>query len=251
MRYTLLEMTQSILRSMESDEVSSIHETQEARDVVDIIKECFFDIVGSMDLASNEGPFKLDSSGDNTKPTLMYLPTSVINIEWLKYNIGPLAYPEYVTMRYVTNEEFVTYQSSWSQAESGTMSIPINGVNFPLKFKSDRMPSYYTVFDEKFVIFDSYDSSTDSTLMSARTLGWGNILPEFKLEDDFVPDLDPRQFQLLLQDAKSTAHVELKQAPNPKAEQKYRKNQILAQRTRTDNDPYTTRQRHYRFGRKR
>ena len=51
---------------------------------------------------------------------------------------------------------------------------------------------------------------------------------------DYVPDLDARQFQLLLQASKAQAFYELKQVENPKAEKKERKNTILAQRTKAN-----------------
>ena len=68
MRYTLLDMTKRILESMESDEVSDINETPEAVSVANIIKECYFDIIGQHAPDETEGIYKLDASGDNLKP---------------------------------------------------------------------------------------------------------------------------------------------------------------------------------------
>jgi hypothetical protein len=252
MKYSLLEMVQRILGSMESDEVSSINETQEAQDIVGIIKECYFDLVGMNNLAEHEGIFRLDASTDNLKPTLMYVPANVVRVDWLKYDHGTGS-PDYTPLHYVDNEEFLYLQGGIDQAdpETGTMTTPVNGVNMTFRFRNDRRPTYYTIFDERHVIFDSYDAAQSITLMSARTVGHGLLSPEFVAVDSFVPDLDHRQFQLLLQDAKATAHIELKQQPNPKAEQKLRRNQILAQKTKNDNDPSSTRQAVYRTGRQR
>lgn len=250
MKYTLLEMTQRILGSMESDEVSSINETQESQDVVAIIKECFFDIVGMNNLAEHEGIFKLDASGDNTKPALMYMPSNVVRMDWLKYNHGDSSV-DYTPLHFVENEEFFYLQGGIdpSDPQAGTMDVSIGGVSMTFRFRTDRRPTYFTIFDERYVVFDGYDSEQSLTLVSARTVGHGLLSPEFLAQDDFVPDLDHRQFQLLLQDAKATAHVELKQSPNPKAEQKLRRNQILAQKTKNDNDPSSTRQKTYLTGR--
>jgi hypothetical protein len=63
-------------------------------------------------------------------------------------------------------------------------------------------------------------------------LCYGGMIAEFDLEDSYVPELDPRQFQLLLQASKAQAFTELKQVENPKAEKKERRNIITAQRTK-------------------
>lgn len=131
------------------------------------------------------------------------------------------------------------------------MNLQVNSADLVLKFYNERFPSYYTIFDEYYVIFDAFDADVEDTLTTVRSLGMGHMTPIFTIVNTFIPDLDPRQFQLLLQDAKATAHIELRQAANPKAEAKYRKNAILAQKTKNDNDPKTSNQRRIDFGRKR
>lgn len=252
MKYSLLDLVQRILSAMEADEVSTVNETPESSSVAQIIKECYFDIVGHNNLAEHEGVYKLDASTDNTKPCLMFLPETVANMKWLKYNISDdVSKPEFARLRFMHNEDFLYRQSMYEQNDPsvGGMTVEINNEDFHFRFFKDRQPTYYTIFYDKFIIFDGYDAGQSTTLEHERTVAFGLKNVSFSMEDDFVPDLDPRQFQLLLQDAKSTAFVELKQTPNPKAEAKYRKNWILAQKTKDDNDPRSSRQEMYRFGR--
>lgn len=249
MRYSLLDMTQRILESMESDEVSTYSETPESMTVANIIKECYFDIIGQHSPAETEGLYKLDASTDNTKPVLMMVPSNVSRVVWVKYDTG-VDSPNVTDMRYVSNEEFYYYQTSLDgSSNKSSMTVRINGKDFTFKFFTDRMPSYYTIFDDKYVIFDSYDSSVESTLTESRSVIWAELVPTFEMDDDFIPDLDPRQFQLLLNEAKAQAFVELKQSQNPKAEQKARKNHILTQKNKRDNDPRWANQQHVQFGR--
>lgn len=253
MRYTLLEMVQRILESMESDEVSDINETTEATTVANIIKECYFDIVGELNMAELEGLFKLDSSGDNLKPVLMYVPSTVSRVQYLKYNIDDsVATPNYRDLRYVSNKEFLYYQQNFDPTDAAIdqMTIELNGTDFVFQYRNDRWPTYYTIFDENSVVFDAFDVSVESTLTQVRSLGYGSIVPEFTLSNTWVPDLDPRQFQLLLQDSKATAFVELKQIQNATAEKKARKNRILTQKNKNDNDPTFSNQNHAQFGRR-
>lgn len=250
MRYSLLEMTQRILESMEADEVSTITETPESMSVANIIKECYFDIIGDINPAETEGLFKLDASTDNTKPTLMYIPSGVSSVKWLKYQKGSDVNPtEY--MRYVPNEEFLFYSQARDSSTSnvGQMTVEINGKSFVFTYYNDRFPSSYTIFQDRYVVFDAYDSSEETTLTEARSLIFASIVPIFEMNDDFIPNLDPRQFQLLLQEAKSLAFVELKQVAHPIADRKARKNKILAQKQKYDSDPKWSNQAHAGFGR--
>ena len=93
MRYTLLEMVQRLLASMESDIVQSVGETQEALDVANIIKGCFYDIIGQLEPPESSGLFGLDASTDDTKPVLMTLPDRVVTYDWIKYDCSDLGDP--------------------------------------------------------------------------------------------------------------------------------------------------------------
>jgi hypothetical protein len=59
------------------------------------------------------------------------------------------------------------------------------------------------------------------------------------MENDFIPKLDARHFQLLLSSAKAQAFIELKQTANTREERKERRQMILAQKTKdsVDNRP--------------
>lgn len=253
MRYTLLELVQRILESMESDEVSSIGETPESLSVANIVKECYFDIIGWHSPDDTVGIFKLDASTDDTKPCLMYVPTTVSKISWVKYNQSDnLTKPEWREVRYVSNEEFLHFQTGIDQADTTyqSMVVEINGSDFTFQIQNDRFPQYYTIFDEFNIVFNAFDATVENTLTEDRSLCYGELIPDFQMVNDYVPDLDPRQFQLLLQEAKSTAFVELKQAPNPKAEAKARKGHIQMQKQKSDNNPSWANQTHAGFGRK-
>lgn len=252
MRYTLLELVQRVLESMESDEVSSLGETPESLSVANIIKECYFDIIGFHAPDDTTGIFKLDASGDSTKPCLMYLPSTVSKLSWLKYDRSDnLLKPDWQEVSFVSNDEFIHFQTGIDQNDSTyqTMIVNVNDRDFTFQIQNERFPSYYTIFDEYSIVFNAFDAAQDNTLTENRTMGFGQIVPEFLMENDYVPDLDPRQFQLLLQEAKSTAFIELKQVPNPKAEAKARRGHIQMQKQRSDNDPSWPNQRHASFGR--
>src|SRR5205085_12243106 len=85
MKRTLLDMTQTILSSLGSDEVDSISDTTESMQVAGIIKTTYYNIVNRLDLPNHYQFIQLDPSLDATKPVLMYVPAGITKIEWLKY----------------------------------------------------------------------------------------------------------------------------------------------------------------------
>lgn len=82
---TLLEMTQDILSSLDSDSVNSISDTTESQQVATIIKNKYYDIQARGSLPEQNVLFQLDPSLDATKPVLMLVPTGTSRINWIKY----------------------------------------------------------------------------------------------------------------------------------------------------------------------
>lgn len=235
MRYSLLDMVQRILESMESDEVNSISDTVESQAVANIIKESYFYMVGRMDLPANDQLFQLEASGDNLKPVLMTVPQDVLDTHWIKY-VSPdeTGNTEYNEVHFLPLEEFLTRTLLLKEDETdvSTMSLSLDNLNFTFKFYNDRAPRFYTTPDNVNLIFDGYDSVEDTTLQKSKTLCFGKKLPTFTMTDSFVPQLDPTQFQQLLNEAKSQAFVELKQQENGHSQERARKGFITTQRTK-------------------
>ena len=250
MIYTLLEVVQRTLESMDSDEVNGITDTAESMAVANIAKECYYDIVGNLGLTEHKGLFQLTASGDNTKPCVMTLPDSIIELDRIEYNVGTLADPEFVELMFIPLDDFLNRTNNLTGTGTDTQAISLNGSSFTFKFWDDRWPQYYTTPDDRTILFDGFDVTEESTLTSSRTRCFGMISPTFSMQDSFTPLLDPRQFQLWLQATKSQAFVELKQSQNPKAEVKERRNWILARKTKDTVDGRPAIYRRQGYGRK-
>lgn len=233
MKYTLLEMVQSILTSMGSDEVNSYSDTTESNDVATVIRDTYWYIVGRGEFPANHTFFQLDASGDNTKPCVMTVPSDAVDFEYIKYKHTDSGNTIWNYVEYLPLEEFITRVLSFTESSSNisTMTISLDGTDFIVKFYTDRNPKFYTTVEDK-VIFDGYDSSVENTLQSSNTLCYGKKIPTFTMSDTFTPELSAEQFQLLLNEAKSMAFVEIKQTENPKAEERARKSFITSQRTK-------------------
>lgn len=222
-KMTLLEMTQDILSAMESDEVNSISDTVESLQVAQEIKTTFQELTSTFDLPSNEGLISLQPSGDIDNPNIMYLPDDVKQVKWITYNHGSIEYPEFLEVRFMEPELFYRYGTVYNHGQGATKLVD------GLYTKIDGHPRHWTTFDNKTVVFDSYNSNVDSTLQETKTQCWGTRFDDFKLEDDFVPRLDPMMFPLLLAEAKKACFVNFKQISNANEERRARRQAVKVQ----------------------
>ena len=232
MKYTLLELTQNILSRLDSDEVDSINDTVEAMQVARVIRNTYFNILTRANLPEHKKLIQLTASGDNTKPVLMTRPSNVSSIEWIKYNVRTATdltdRYDYVTP--VSLSQFLEMQDALSTTDTSVSTMVVNSITFA--FKNNVRPCFCTFVEDVNIIFDSYDNGVDTTLQTSKTKCSAFTLPTFALIDATIPDLDDIQFPLLLSEATAVAFVDLKQMPNPKAEQESRRNWVSLQRTK-------------------
>jgi hypothetical protein len=234
---TLLGLTQTILSSMDSDEINSINDSVESQQVVKIIRSVYYDIVNRAKLPEHYTIFNLEASGTSTKPVLMYLPSSINKLLYVKYNNATTDDPaiNMVNVEYLTLPEFLDRMDSLDTTDDTVESFThtLNGNTYTFVYKNDAFPQFYTSFDDNTLIFDSYNSEEDTTLQKSKTRAYGHQVIPFSLSDTFTPDLDEEQFQLLLNEAKSLAWAELKQSAHPKAEMSARRGWSLSQKNKT------------------
>lgn len=130
---------------------------------------------------------------------------------------------QYVTILPV--KQFLDMVNDFNPTESDVFPYTFSeqGNNFTFYYKNDHQPRYCTCISDQFFLFDTYDATQDSTLQGSKTLCFGQIVPSFVLEDNFIPDLQDYEFPLLLNEAKSLAFYELKQTLHQKAEQEVKR----------------------------
>lgn len=146
---------------------------------------------------------------------------------WAIVNSGSLPVgPGYKEVHQLTVDEFLRMTNSFDPTEPDVGSYQL-GVyesnsqttqNFTVYYKNSAQPSYYCVLANYYVLFDSYDSTQDTTLQSSKTEAMAWLIPEWEMSDTFIPYLDDQQFPLFLADAKLLAFEELKQMPHKQAE---------------------------------
>lgn len=253
MKLTNLQMTQSILSSLGSEEVNSVSDTPESLQVLEIIRQSYFNIIDKLDLPETWQLVQLQPSLDADIPVLMHVPSTVAKIEWIKYfntNIlsdsngydhdinvdiipsDPETFPPVPGYEYVTIlpiRQFIDMTNGFNPSESDVFSFNLNN-KYTFYYKNDKQPQYCTILSNNYVIFDGYDSTQDTTLQSSKSMAFGEIKPTWENTDEFVPLLNDEQFPLLLNEAKSLAFLELKQSAHPLAEREIKRGRSAVQR---------------------
>lgn len=270
MKMTLIEMVQGILSAMDSDNVNSINDTVEAQQVANIVKFCYNDITSQVELPDEYTLLQLNASGDATKPCVMTIPQGYANIEWVRYNkqgsgapapsVGDGSwttpdglviyfgtaearfgssstggnYQQYREIKYLKREDFLNEIQNFVNDQPNIVTYTINehGTNIPLLCRNDKQPDYWTVFDNRTIVFDSYAASVETTLQTSKTMCYGKKVPTFYMLDGWTIDLDDKYTSYLFNEAKATAFVELKQQANPRAEKAARIAKIKTQKNK-------------------
>jgi hypothetical protein len=220
-KLTLLDMVQDIANDLETDEINSISDTIESVQIAQIVKTSFFEMIASRNWPHLKRTFQLTSSSDPAYPTHMRLPEDVkelIMVSYDKKKSGE-SRDKYQEIYWVEPEEFL-YKSNQRNIDNSNVDSITDFGGVPFNIYNDRAPTYFTSFDDEWIVADAYDSAVDSVLQTSKTQALGYISPTWSHTDTAIPDLPEEAFPALLEEAKSTAFVVLKQMPNEKAEQK-------------------------------
>lgn len=255
---------------MDSDEVNNIGDTIEAQQVATIVKNTYNDIISGVDLPDEFTLFQLDASGDSTKPVTMTIPEAFESTQWIKYDkkgtagsgsgapsgtwttpdglviyYGPAeasfgsgatgaTHQQFTDIIYLPREKFLQDIQSFVSTEANivTYTITVEGNDIPLLCRNDKQPDYWTIIDNRTILFDSYNAAVDSTLQTSKTMCYGKKTRSFTLSDSWEIPLDDRYMSLLYNEAKATCFSELKQIQNTRAEKAARIAKIKTQRNK-------------------
>ena len=210
-KLSLLDMVQNILNAMDSDEVNSISDTTESAQVATIVKETFFDLMAIRDWPFLRTETTLTGLGDTSNPTKMEIPETVNKIFWIKYNKKDVEYLDPKSFKDMID------------ARTASSTVDANG------FVTNADPVYWTSYDDKYIIFDGYDSSVDTTLMASKSFVYGLNAASWTHSDSFVPDLPDKYFPTLLAESKAACFINLKQQMNNREEMKAKRGRVTMQ----------------------
>jgi hypothetical protein len=161
---TILRLVQRVLSALNLVSISTLNETEEDAQVLEIINRMYEELLSEFPWAHQYEYVNLLTT---TTAHIMAVPERVVNFNWIKYNDKDVSY---VTPKFMNDFH-----------ESGILT--------------DRDPQYWTTLDDTNIIFSSYNSNLVSSLstMFAQTVP----LDEFSADAD-VTNLPRNMNNLLL-----------------------------------------------------
>lgn len=231
MKLTLIEMVQDILSDLDSDEVNHLDDTIEAQQVAQILKTCFYEMLGHRNWPHTKKLIQLEASGSLARPNYLILPENLQELTYFKYDKSKIdsLNIDIKDVIYKEPDDFLRYVSG-RRSSSDNVETIVDPSGTKILTLNDQAPSYWTSFDDNYLVTDSYDKSVDDTLKKSKTQAQAYIIPTWSRMDNFVPDLPAEAFPAFLEEAKSTAFVTIKQMANQKAEQKAKRQQAWLSR---------------------
>lgn len=221
-KFTVLEMVQDILNDMDSDEVNSINDSLEAAQIAQIIKTTYLSMMSNRNWSHTAKAIQLEPSGLTANPTHMYVLDEVKELipNSVRYNCidSGETRRKYKQMIWKEPDEFLNILNKRNN-DNSDVDIIIDPSGIELLIFNDENPTYYTSFDDYYLVFDAYDSAIESNLQKSKTQARVYTIPDFTIDDSFVPDLPEEAFIALLEEAKSRAQFKLHQTEDIKAEQ--------------------------------
>ena len=230
MKSTLLQVVQSILSDMDSENVNTISDTVEAQQIASVVEDTYFNIIAARDIPEHNKLIPLVSLSSTARPTHFTYPARTKQLMRVDYNIGTASSPDYREIVYVEPLVFI------DRMDETAKKVTTVDQSVELFVATDKDPSYYTSFNDNHIIMDAYDVSVEANLASNKTRAFCAIYPTFSQTDSFAIDLDQTLMPLLLAEAKSACMSLFKGGSDPKVEQSARRLKSYVQ-----NDQYKTR----------
>lgn len=207
MTMNLVDMAERVAQFCNASHIDSIHDTDESYRIAQIIKETYETMILSQEIQTALELFHLQSATAENLKTTLYLPDECLTLDIVKYTTkrGNIYSPTYLEPM-----EFISRSLDLDVTRDCVETVRDPESNTVYNILNNKDPSYYTVMSGKYLVFDSYNKDFEDLIQGRHALVYGHTLPEFKLEDDFIPDLQEQQFPVLLSRAKTAADMELR-----------------------------------------
>lgn len=209
---TLLEIVQSVLSSMNSDEVDNITDTVESTQVALIAKEVFEDLVCQSEWPKQAKLGVLDGLADPSKPTYMGIPDSVYRIKEINYEVTLSTDSDrtFKEIQYLEPTDFLKVLEGNKSSDTNVVEV-VTDEGVTIFVRNDVHPTYWTTFNNNTLVFDSFNSDEDTTLQSSKTKCLFYELPDWSHTNSSIPDLDEVFFPTYLAEVKRVCHLTLRQ----------------------------------------
>jgi hypothetical protein len=161
----------------------------------------------------------------------MALPDEVAKVVKIEYNKSQTGEQEYREIYWREPMDFIRDTSTRDSSSATVDTVPDFNSSTELLIDNSKMPNFWTSFDNKHVVMDSYDSAIDTQwLVAAKSRGFGQLIPTVTISDSFTFDFESKYFPYLIAEAKSRSFSILHKTLDQKVEQVARRHKSYIQK---------------------
>lgn len=198
MARTLLYTVQRVLEKLNLDPVSSLSDTEDSLLIAREAETTFYDLLSRAEWKNNLELLPIESVSNLSSPTMLRLPNNVSKITSVRYDVTTPEDSNRVirTLQWLPQEDFLEKSYSINTDKDSTQVAYYKGN--PLFIHKDRMPTYYTTFDNEYIVLDSYDEVVEDTVVGAKTICYGEVEPSWLEDESFVIPVQDSVYPLYL-----------------------------------------------------
>lgn len=219
-KMTLIEIVSDIINDIDGDYIESINDTEEAEQVASIVRATYRSMMSNRNWPHTKKLLKMTATSDSDKPVYMSIEDDLKELILVNYDMAKDGSTRkyYQEVKYIDNDDFLRVCNNRNNTATN-VDVIIDDSGVELLILNDKNPEYYTSFNDEDIVFDSYDSAINDTLVASKTQAVGYVIPAFELTDTHVPDLPDEAFAFLVEECKSKASLKLRQVADEKSEQ--------------------------------
>lgn len=218
-KLTVLEIVQIVLNDLNGDAVNSISDTEESEEVAKHLQSVYRNMVSHTEWPHTRRAVTLVPFSDDNYPTHMRVAENYKRLCFINYNVSKVGVDRkvYQEVKYLEPDHFLRKLNSRDSTSLHVNTI-IDPSGIELFITDNSAPNYFTSFDDVVLVFDSFDKMVDSTLQESKVQAQAYIIPEFRLEDSFIPDCPAEAFSYLVEETISRCQFKMRQIQDIKSE---------------------------------
>lgn len=205
---------------MGSDNVSNWNDTLESVSVADELRNAYMHLATKQDWEHLKKMKNLDSAADANKPNYFLIPEDISEIMNIKYDISERTTlsPSGADMKmtdiyYMEPDSFISMCQGRNASAANVLVVKDSSTdNVYLPILKDKNPEYWTSFDNKYIIFDSYNRTVEGAFVGSaeanqysmkpeKTQVYAIVAPTWTESNSFTPDMPVQLFPLLVYEA--------------------------------------------------
>jgi len=198
MSRTLIYTVQRVLEKLNLDPVNSLSDTEDSILVAREAESTFYDLLTRAEWQSNLDLLKIESMSDLSNPSSLRIDDNISHISSVRYDVTTAddSYKNIRTLHWISPEDFLEKSFYHNSSSDNVTEISYKGK--PLFIVNDRMPTYYTSFDNETLVLDSFDKEVEDTVVGSKTICYGEIEPSWLETDSFVIPVQDSVYPLYL-----------------------------------------------------